>query len=104
RFLDSLLGLHVASKDLTFGEITWRTLFVFVCGVALVRFGARRFLGRNSGFDFVITIVLGSVLSRAINGQASFFPTLWASALLVALHRLLSALACRSHRVPCLGK
>jgi uncharacterized membrane protein YcaP (DUF421 family) len=38
---------------------------------------------------------LGAVLSRAINGQASFVPTLAASALLVVLHHLLSRIACR---------
>ncbi len=84
--------------------MTWRTLVVFGFGVLLVRWGARRFMGRNSGFDLVITFILGSVLSRGINGQASFFPTLWASLLLMLLHRLVSFLACRSHRISCLVK
>ena len=99
RLLDALLGLHVPATDLSFTAVTCRTLVVFAVGVVLVRWGARRFMGRNSGFDFLVTFILGSVLSRAINGQASFFPTLWACALLVALHRLVSALACRYHWV-----
>jgi uncharacterized membrane protein YcaP (DUF421 family) len=97
--LDSLLGLHVPSSELGFVPITVRTLCVFLVGLLLVRWGARRFMGRNSGFDFLVTIVLGSVLSRGINGQASFFPTLWACALLVMLHEAVSVLACRYHRV-----
>jgi len=101
QFFDSLLGLHVPSSELGFAQVTWRTLTVFVCGLVLVRWGARRFMGRNSGFDFLVSIVLGSVLGRAINGQASFFPTLWASVLLVILHDLVSILACRYHRVSC---
>ncbi len=76
-----------------------RTLIVFVVGVILIRAADRRFLGRNAGFDVLLGIVLGSVLSRAINGQASFFPTLFVSALLVALHRLLSTLTFHSHRM-----
>ncbi|HEX3728881.1 MAG TPA: hypothetical protein VHV47_03690, partial [Opitutaceae bacterium] len=96
-FLDSLLGLHAPAAELSFTQVTWRTLIVFLCGLLIVRWGARRFMGRNSGFDFLITFVLGSILSRAINGQASFFPSLWASALLVLLHDLVSILASRYH-------
>ena len=45
----------------------------------------------------MVAVVLGSVLSRAINGQSAFFPTLGVSALLVALHHLLATLAFHSH-------
>jgi uncharacterized membrane protein YcaP (DUF421 family) len=73
-----------------------RTLVVFIFGVVLVRVADRRFLGRYAGFDVLLGVVLGSVLSRGINGQAAFFPTLVASAVLVLLHRLLGSLACHS--------
>jgi uncharacterized membrane protein YcaP (DUF421 family) len=96
-WLDQLLGLHTAPADLSFQQMGWRALVVFVIGVALVRLADRRFLGRNAGFDILLGVILGSVLSRAINGQAAFFPTLGASALLVLFHRLLGAAACRSH-------
>ncbi|MDB6114227.1 MAG: putative rane protein [Lacunisphaera sp.] len=94
--LDRWLGLHVAAADLTFAQMAGRTLIVFLVGLILVRVADRRFLGRNAGFDVLLGIVLGSVLSRAINGQASFFPTLGVAALLVILHRLVSMLAARS--------
>jgi uncharacterized membrane protein YcaP (DUF421 family) len=41
--------------------------------------------------------VLGSVLSRAINGQAAFFPTLGAGVMLIGLHVLFSFLSSRWH-------
>ncbi len=94
---DQLLGLHVPAHELTFQHMALRSLVVFAFGVALVRCADRRFLGRNAGFDVLLGIILGSVLSRAINGQASFLPTLGASAVLVLLHRILGTIACRSH-------
>ena len=43
-------------------------------------------------------IMLGSLVSRAIAGSAPFVPTLVASAVLLALHWLFSAVAVRWHR------
>lgn len=94
-----LLGLNTEPQTLTLSQMCWRGIIVFVFGVFLVRFADRRFLGRNAGFDVLLGIVLGSVLSRGINGQAAFFPTLGVSFLLVVLHRFLSTLACRYHVV-----
>ncbi|HVZ64942.1 MAG TPA: YetF domain-containing protein [Lacunisphaera sp.] len=95
-FLDQLLGLHTRIQDISWLQITARTIVVFIFGVALVRVADRRFLGRNAGFDVLLAIVLGSVLSRAINGQAPFLQTLGASCLLVILHRVIATIACRS--------
>jgi uncharacterized membrane protein YcaP (DUF421 family) len=95
EFCDSLLGPDGPAAQLTWVQLAMRTLVVFLFGVAAVRMADRRFLGKNAGFDVLLAIVLGSVLSRAINGQAPLFKTLDASALLVLLHRLLSAATCR---------
>jgi uncharacterized membrane protein YcaP (DUF421 family) len=93
--LDQILGLHASAQDLTFLQMTCRCLVVFFVGVTLIRFADRRFMAGNAAFDVLLGIVLGSVLSRAVNGQAPFFPTLGASAVLVVLHRLLGTLASR---------
>jgi uncharacterized membrane protein YcaP (DUF421 family) len=103
-WLDRTLGLHVSAQDLNYTQMAGRAVVVFVLGVVLVRVADRRFLGRNAGFDVLLGIVLGSVLSRGINGQAAFFPTLFASALLVGLHRLLGTLAFHSTLVAWLTK
>lgn len=96
-FLDRLLGLNVDADELAFAHMAWRTFIVFVLAVALSRLGARRLLSNNAGFDIMVAIVLGSVLSRGINGQAAFFPSLGASALLVALHHVLATCAFHWH-------
>jgi uncharacterized membrane protein YcaP (DUF421 family) len=95
--IDSLLGLDLAPPQLTFGQMVARAFVVFIFGVILLRIGARRELGRNAGFDMLLLVVLGSVLSRAINGQSAFFPTLGVSLVLVLLHAGVSWFASRFH-------
>jgi uncharacterized membrane protein YcaP (DUF421 family) len=91
-----LLGLDLKPDELEVSHMALRGLVVFVFAVVLVRLADRRFLGRNAGFDVMLGIILGSVLSRAINGAAAFFPTLAASAVLVILHHVLGTAACYS--------
>lgn len=97
HFFDRLLGLNLDPLDLEFRHLVWRTTLVFILAVALARLGARRFLAHNAGFDIMVAVVLGSILSRAISGQSRFFPTLGACVLLVALHHALATLAYRWH-------
>jgi uncharacterized membrane protein YcaP (DUF421 family) len=63
-----------------------RTLVVFVLAVAMARIASKRFMARNSAFDLILAIMLGSVLSRAITGQSPFYPTLAAGTALVLMH------------------
>ena len=67
--MDSLLGLHTPPSDLTFLQMGLRGVVVFLFGIVLFRLADRRFIGSNAGFDVLLGVVLGSVLSRAINGQ-----------------------------------
>lgn len=94
--MDQWLGLHLLSDQLGLGHMVARSLIVFTLGVVLVRMGDRRLLGKNAGFDMLLIVILGSVLSRGINGQAAFLPTLGVSVFLVLLHHLTAVLACRS--------
>jgi uncharacterized membrane protein YcaP (DUF421 family) len=96
-FAEHLLGLNVGPDDLSFTQMAWRAFIVFSFAVLLARVAARRFLGNIAGFDIMLIIILGSVVSRAINGQAAFFPSLGAAALLVALHHVLATVAFRWH-------
>lgn len=96
-FWDRLLGLSLDPSDLGFRHMAWRAFIVFCCAVALARLGARRLLSHHAGFDIMVTIILGSVLSRAISGEAAFFPSLGASAVLVLLHNVVATLAFHWH-------
>jgi uncharacterized membrane protein YcaP (DUF421 family) len=90
------IGPDEQSFDLDLFQMVIRALVVFIIAVALARLGSKRFMARNSAFDLILAIMLGSVLSRAITGQSPFFPTLAAAAALVAMHGGFAWLASRS--------
>jgi uncharacterized membrane protein YcaP (DUF421 family) len=97
-FLAPILGLDLQPKDLTFLQISLRGVIVFIATLTMIRFGHKRSLARKTAFDAVLLVILASVLSRAINGNAAFFSTLGGGLVLVLLHRLLALIAFHSHR------
>jgi uncharacterized membrane protein YcaP (DUF421 family) len=95
--LGRLLGLGSDAAGLTFVQISLRGVVVFVAALVIVRCGDRRFLSQKTAFDAVLGFILASMLARAVNGTAAFFPTLGGSFVLVVLHRLLASWSRRSH-------
>src|SRR5213078_4362002 len=94
---ETLLGLGVEPKDLTFTQISLRGIIVFLVTLATVRLGHKRSLSRKTPFDAVLLVILAAVLSRAINGSAAFFATLGGGVVLVVVHRLFAFLTFYSH-------
>jgi uncharacterized membrane protein YcaP (DUF421 family) len=84
----TLLGLGVDPRNLTFVQISLRGIIVFLVTLATVRLGHKRSLSRKTQFDAVLLVIFAAVLSRAINGSAAFFATLGGGVVLVVLHRL----------------
>src|SRR5438046_672812 len=95
--LGTFLGLGREAAGLTFVQISLRGLIVFVAALVIVRCGDRRFLSQKTAFDVVLGFILASMLARAVNGTAAFFPTLGGGFILVLLHRCLAYWARRSH-------
>jgi uncharacterized membrane protein YcaP (DUF421 family) len=95
--LDRVLGLGLEGKDIGLLQMSLRAVIVYVVTVAIVRLGKKRFMGRTTAFDVILGIMLGSIVSRAITGNAPFFPALAASAVLVAMHWLFSGIALHWH-------
>jgi uncharacterized membrane protein YcaP (DUF421 family) len=73
-------------------------VIVFVATLAIIHLGDRRFLSQKTAFDAVLGFILASMLARAVNGTAAFFPTLGGGFVLVILHRILAYWSRRSHR------
>jgi uncharacterized membrane protein YcaP (DUF421 family) len=96
-WVNELLGLGVEATALTPGQSAARAVVVFIVGLALVRLGNKRFLGKNTALDVLVAIMLGTILARAINGSARLGSTFAGAASLVGLHYVLSAIA---YRVP----
>ncbi|MBC5773932.1 DUF421 domain-containing protein [Pontibacter sp. KCTC 32443] len=73
-----------------------RAIVVFFASLLIIRLGNQRVFGNHSIFDIALGIIYGSVMSRAITGNAPFWPTLIAALVLVLLHRGLATLAYHS--------
>lgn len=90
-----LLGLE--ADTLTIPQMSLRAFIVYLVGLAMVRVGEKRFLGKSTAFDVILSIVIGSVLGGAVTGSPTFFANLVAGVVLVGLHWLFAAIAVRNN-------
>lgn len=97
NFFLILLGPDGKAIELTLLQIALRGFFIFVVGLAIVRIGDRRSLAEKTAFDAIFIVLVGSMLSRAINGTAPFFSTIGAGIALMIIHRACAFGAFKSH-------
>ncbi|PUV24282.1 DUF421 domain-containing protein [Sphingobacterium athyrii] len=95
--MESLFG---SGEDLSMIQIGIRAFIMFMVALFLVRLGGIRMLGRKSGVDFVIIIMLGAVLARGIVGASPFMSTVFAGAVMIMINKILVQV---SARLPYLG-
>jgi uncharacterized membrane protein YcaP (DUF421 family) len=93
ELLDAVIGRD--NHDITWWQMSIRAALILAVGLALVRGSGKRAFSREAPLDIVITIVLGSNLSRALTGNAPFLPVIVSSAVMVALYRALSQMTRR---------
>lgn len=91
--LDDIFG---TTSPLSWTQEMARATLIFIYGLVLVRVLGRRVFGKWAALDIVISIVIGSNLSRALTGNAQLWETLFATTLLLVLHWLLSHAVARS--------
>ena len=97
QLFEELLGLGMEPKQLTFLQISIRGVIVFAATLVMVRISSKRSLAEKTAFDATLLVIIASVLARAINGSAAFWPTLGTGFVLVVLHRFLGIVAFYSH-------
>src|SRR3954466_15180020 len=97
NFSLALLGPDGKATELTLLQISLRGALIFLSGIIMVRIGDRRSLSQKTAFDAVFIVLLGSMLSRAINGTAPFFTTIAAGIALMIVHRAFAFGAFKSH-------
>lgn len=85
--IDQAIGLN--APQITAWQMGARAVIIYILGLTMVRLvGDRRFIGKHAAFDVLLSIILGATLSRAINGSAPFFPTLFTALVLTGTHWL----------------
>jgi uncharacterized membrane protein YcaP (DUF421 family) len=85
--LDTIFG---GMKDLTLGQECARAVLIFFYGLGMLRLSGRRTFAQMSAVDLVISIIIGSNLSRAMTGGIPFWGTLASVIVLVVLHLILA--------------
>ncbi len=98
HLLRALVGHDDPARSLSVLQMGVRALLIYLGGLFVVRLGKNRLFGRSTAFDIVLGFILGSTLSRAINGGAPVFETLAAVGGLVVVHWLFAWLAVHSDR------
>lgn len=94
NWISTLLGLQASSLSAT--HMGLRAIVVYLVTWLMLRVvGDRRFVGKYAAIDVILSITLGSTLSRGINGAAAFFPTLAAGITLIVMHWLFAAITFR---------
>lgn len=78
------------AKEITWWAICIRGVFIFLLAIGMIKLGGKRMFSKYGAFDIVISLMLGTMLGKAVVGSAKFIPTILTSFLLVLLHKLLS--------------
>ncbi len=92
NLIDTLFG---SGDQLNALQMGLRAVVVSMLALAMIRASGRRSFGQQRPFDACTTVLLGSVLSRAVVGASPFWPTMAAGASLVLLHRLIAMASLR---------
>ncbi|HEY8255168.1 MAG TPA: YetF domain-containing protein [Rhizomicrobium sp.] len=94
--LETIFG---GMKDLTLGQECARAVLIFFYGLAMLRLSGRRTFAQMSAIDLVISIIVGSNLSRAMTGGVPLWGTLASVIVLVVLHLMLAFAVARNPRL-----
>ena len=76
--------------DLSPLQMSVRALAMFVIALVLIRLGGMRIFGKKSALDFIIVIMLGAIMARGVIGASPFMSVVVASAVMVAVNRVLA--------------
>jgi uncharacterized membrane protein YcaP (DUF421 family) len=97
--MNDLFTVFGEGTDLTLTQMAARGVTVFVFTLCMLRISGRRSFGQHSPFDACITVLLGSILARAVAGASPFLPTIGTGVVLVVLHRAIAMISIRAPAV-----
>lgn len=97
--MDLLIKIFGEGKDLAVWQMSARAITVYFIAMALIRISGKRTFAKKTGFDTIIQIIFGAVLSRAIVGASPFGATIGACFVMVLVHRLIAWLIIKNKHI-----
>jgi len=97
--MDIIIKIFGEGKDLTALQMSARAIVVYFIAMALIRISGKRTFAKKTGFDTIMQIIFGAVLSRAVVGASPFMATMGACLAMVLLHRALAWLIIKNKRI-----
>lgn len=88
----TLVDIFGTQHHVTAAQECMRAILILFYGLAVIRLSGRRIFAKWAALDVIVSIVVGSNLSRALTGAAPLSGTLAATTLLLALHWSLARL------------
>ena len=93
EILTSLIGDN--NGPISLSQMLARAFVVFCFGLLLLRITTPRLFGKATPVDIILTVIIGSNLSRTLTGNAPFYEVMVTTAFLVGLHAGITWLAAR---------
>jgi len=76
-----------------------RGISITFYAILLFRASSSRLYGNHSPLDFIIYIIIGAILGEAIVNNIPLLPSMIVCAFIIIIHRFLSFLSYKSHRI-----
>lgn len=83
--LDAVIG-HGAAMQISWWQDCIRAVIIFAYGIVLIRLFGRRAFGHHTPLDIMLSVLIGSNLSRAMTGGAPFLQTMAGTAAMLLLY------------------
>lgn len=94
-----LADIFGPDKGLAPAQQCARAVLIFAYGFVAVRLVGRRVFGKWAALDIIVSIMIGSNLSRALTGNTPLWGTMGATSVLLAAHWILAQAAARHPRL-----
>jgi uncharacterized membrane protein YcaP (DUF421 family) len=99
KTMDWIHDLFYEAGHLNSIQMGIRAILVMIGALLIFRISGQRTFGMHTAIDNIVMIILGGILGRVITGGAPFLPGMFATLVIVLLHRLLAWICLYNHDI-----
>lgn len=95
--MDWINTIFEKQDNLSCLQMSIRGVLVFLATLIVMRIGAKRTFGKETAVDYVVIILLGGILGRAVVGASPILPVIISTFFILLFHRFLAWICLRNH-------